>query len=116
MPSAQVPACVRIQLKPGSLARVREWAAYIAAHREDALRTLQAEGVSVESVFLESSEDGDFLVYYMRTASLEKARAVAVQSTSAIDQYHQRFKRECWAEVRRLELLVDIESCATRSV
>ncbi len=40
--------CARIRLKPDSLPLVREWAAYIAAHREEALRTLEAEGVVIE--------------------------------------------------------------------
>lgn len=105
----QKPICARIRLKPGSLARVREWAAHISAHGEEAIQTLQAEGVSIESVFLESSDRGDFLVYYMRTASIEHAQAVAGKSTMAIDQYHNDFKRECWDEVDKLELLIDLE-------
>jgi Family of unknown function (DUF6176) len=100
--------CARVRLHPGSLERVRAWARYIAEHREEALRTLAAEGVTIESVFLDSGTEGDFLVYYMRAASHEKAQQIATQSTEAIDRYHQAFKRETWAEVKRLEALVDL--------
>ncbi|AOY90920.1 hypothetical protein BKK79_03135 [Cupriavidus sp. USMAA2-4] len=104
-----LPMCARIRLKPGSLPRVREWAAHLREHRAEALRTLAAEGVSIESVFLDSSADGDFLVYYMRAASEAQARQAAQASTAAIDDYHRAFKRDTWAQLTRLELLVDLQ-------
>lgn len=100
--------CARIQLQPGSLPRVREWAEHLRSHREDALATLAAEGVTVESVFLDAGAEGDFLVYYMRSRSQAAAQVVAERSTAAIDAYHRAFKRETWKEVRRLDLLVDL--------
>lgn len=100
--------CARVQLKPGSLPRVREWAEHMRNHRDDALQTLEDEGVTVESVFLDSGTDGDFLVYYMRSTSQAAAQAVAARSVAAIDAYHRAFKRETWAHVRRLDLLLDL--------
>jgi hypothetical protein len=44
--------CVRVRLKPGSLSRVRAWAAEPTARREEVLATLRDEGVVVESAFL----------------------------------------------------------------
>ena len=82
----------------------------MSEHRGEALQTLMAEGVSIESVFLESSVDGDFLVYYMRSESQEEAEAVAARSVEAIDRYHQQFKKETWVSATRLELLLDLES------
>ncbi|QSI28107.1 hypothetical protein GNX71_00350 [Variovorax sp. RKNM96] len=107
--TSDTPACVRVRLRPDSLVRVREWASHIAGHRDQALRTLDAEGVTVESVFLESTAQGDFLIYYMRSASHDKARLAAERSTEAIDAYHQAFKSETWAGVERLELLLDLQ-------
>ncbi|MDQ0015250.1 hypothetical protein J2W23_003649 [Variovorax boronicumulans] len=107
--SSEIPVCVRVRLKSDSLVRVREWASHIAGHRDEALRTLGAESVTVESVFLESTAQGDFLIYYMRSASHDKARRVAECSTEAIDAYHQAFKSETWAGVERLELLLDLQ-------
>ena len=77
------------------------------ARKAEALDTLVAEGVRVESVFLESHDDGDFLVYYMRAKSMDEAARIAARSAASIDAFHQAFKRDTWMEVKRLELLVD---------
>lgn len=108
--TSQKPVCARVRLKPGSMSQVREWALHLSEHREEALATLQAEGVTLESVFLDSSEAGDFLVYYMRSESQEKAADVAARSVEAIDIYHRQFKKDTWASVDRLELLLDLEN------
>ncbi len=101
--------CGRIRLKPGSLPRVREWAAHIAANKDAALRTLNNEGVAIESVFLDSNdEDTDYLIYYMRAASLEKAAEVVSKSIDDIDLYHAQFKQDTWEQVVSLEMLVDL--------
>jgi hypothetical protein len=98
--------CVRVRLEPGSLGRVREWAAELNARRDEVLATLRDEGIRVESVFL----DGETLIYYLKADSLEQAREVYARSTHAIDAYHQRFKDETFAEQTQLELLVDFEN------
>lgn len=102
--------CARVKLKPGSLPQVRAWAAHLHAHRAEALRTLDDEGVSVESVFLETGPDGDSLVYYLRAADIDAAFEIARRSEAVIEQYHRRFKHDTWLEVNRLELLVDLAS------
>ncbi|WP_076593685.1 DUF6176 family protein [Herminiimonas arsenitoxidans] len=102
--------CARIRLRPGSLPLVREWAAHIAEHKEEALQTLSNEDVQIETVFLESIEnDADYLIYYMRSPSLKKAEEIAAKSLDAIDQYHKNFKQMTWAKVSTLELLVDLD-------
>ena len=97
---------MRVRLEPGSLPRVREWAAELNARRSEVLATLQDEGVRIESVFL----DGESLVYYLKADSLDHAREVYARSQHAIDAYHQRFKDETFAERSQLELLVDFEN------
>ena len=97
---------MRVRLEPGSLPRVREWAAELNARRSEVLATLQDEGVRIESVFL----DGESLVYYLKADSLDRAREVYARSEHAIDAYHQRFKDETFAERSQLELLVDFEN------
>ena len=101
--------CVRIRLKPGSMERVREWAAEITRRSDEALATLRDEGVVVESVFLDSGEEGDFLIYYMKAESLEKAKEAGRKSTHEIDAYHQQFQRDTFESGKKLELLVDLD-------
>ncbi len=100
--------CVKIKLKPDSLPRVREWAAEINMRKDEALATLEDEGVVLESFFLDSSEHGDYLIGYLRAGSLKQAAEEVAVSTYDIDAYHTAFQRDTWDAGERLELLVDL--------
>ena len=106
--------CVKIKLKPDCLDRARAWAAEINARSEEALATLRDEGVSIESVFLDHTSDGDFLIYYLRAADFDVAQSATGASRHSIDAFHAEFKKDCWAEGRRLELLVDLSDDPAR--
>jgi hypothetical protein len=101
--------CVKIRLKPGSMQRVREWAQTLNERNDEALETLRDEGGVVESVFLDHTADGDFLIYYMKAEDFEKSAEAYKNSTHAIDEYHRRFIHETRAEAQNLELLVDLD-------
>jgi uncharacterized protein DUF6176 len=101
---------VKVRLKPGSLEQARAWAAELNRRPDEVLATLRDEGVVIESVFLDETGDGDYLVYYMKARSLADARAVAQRSTHAIDAYHQRFKHDTWEATTPLETLIDFEN------
>jgi Family of unknown function (DUF6176) len=85
--------CVKVKLKPGSLEQVHEWAEELRSRADEVLATLRDEGVAVESVFLDSHEQGDFLVYYMKARSLSAAREAAERSSHPIDAYHEQSRR-----------------------
>lgn len=102
--------CVKVRLKPGSLGRVRAWAKELRTRSEEVLMTLRDEGVLVESAFLGSDKQGDYLIYYMKARSLEEAGERARDSTHPIDGFHQRFKAETWESRTPLELLIDFEN------
>jgi hypothetical protein len=102
--------CVKVRLRPGSLDRVRAWAAELNGRGGEILATLRDEQVVVESVFLDQASDGDFLIYYMRARNLEDANQTARQSEHDIDAYHGQFKRDTWQSQKPLELLIDFEN------
>lgn len=102
--------CIKIKLKPDSIEKVREWARVLNERREEALATLRDESVFLETVFLDQSNEGDFLIYLMKAESFEKARDAVQRSEHEIDKYHQEFKRETWTERKQLELLIDLEN------
>ncbi len=108
-PADHTPVCAIVHLKPGSLPVVREWAHYMGEHRQEALESLRSEGVSIESIFLGSMDDVHFLVYYMRSASIEQAQEVARNATTEIESYHRGFKKKAWASVEQMELLLDLQ-------
>lgn len=99
-----------IELKPNSTERVEEWAKYLRDHRAQAVETLRNEGVQVESWFELTLEGKHYLLCYMRSDSMTKAEAVAAQSSSAVDAYHQQFKVDTWVRGRGAfaRLLVDL--------
>ncbi len=98
--------CIKIKLKPNSIEKVREWARVINRQKDEALATLRDESVVLETVFLDQTAEGDFLIYVMKAESFEKAKDVVQTSLHSIDKYHQNFKRETWEDDKRLELLI----------
>ena len=100
--------CVLIELKPNSLELARQWASFIQEHRSEALSTLKAEGVTVESIFFTSIGGKDYLIGYMRAKSFAQAAKAVEASTAAIDAYHQQFKNEAWVKSIQTQPLIDL--------
>jgi hypothetical protein len=88
---------------------VREWAAELTRRREEVMATLRDETARIESVFLESTADGDFLVYYMRVDDADADRQAVERSTHAIDAYHRSVMKEIVESRHPLELVVDFD-------
>ena len=97
-----------IELKPNSIEKVEEWAKTIKERMDEAVVTLQNEGVQIESWFHLSLDGKDYLLTYMRADSLQKAQETVRHSGHAIDAYHKQFKKDTWLGGTRARLLVDI--------
>jgi Family of unknown function (DUF6176) len=97
-----------IELKPNSLDRVEEWATTLNERAEEAVETLQDEGVRIESWFHLSLDGKDYLLCYMRAESINKAHQVVKSSPHAIDAYHRQFKKDTWGVGKSARLLVDL--------
>ena len=106
--------CAKVQLKPGSVERAREWAAELTRRADEVLASLRDQRVAVESVFLDRTGEGDFLIYHLRAESLAGAGELVQRSSHAIDAYHQKFKPENWESRTPLELLIDLENLGSR--
>ncbi len=101
--------CVKIKLKPNSIEKVRTWARTINECKDEALATLCDEGVILETVFLDQNSEGDFLIYIVKAESFEKAKKAFEKSVHAIDECHQNFKKDCWLDGKKLEMLIDLD-------
>jgi hypothetical protein len=101
--------CVKIRLKPNSIEKVRTWAKTLNEQKDEALATLRDESVVLETVFLDQTAEGDFLIYVMKAESFERAKEAVQKSVHPIDEYHQNFKRECWVDGKPLEMLLDLD-------
>lgn len=100
---------VLIKLKANSMADVEVWQREIQQRKAEAIQTLQAEGVTVESWFRLELNGDHYLLAYMRAKDLAHAQQVARNSTLEIDQVHRQFKKH-WAQVIPAQLLVDLEN------
>lgn len=93
--------------------RAREWARELNSRKSEVIVTLRDEAVIVESVFLLTQSDENYLVYYMKGHDLKAAAEIARKSTHPIDEYHKQFKKETWAEVQLLEVLLDADTLSS---
>ena len=100
---------VLIKLKVNSMHNVEVWEKELNSRKADAIETLTAEGVSVESWFHVEIEGQDYLIAYMRAENIAKAQQIARESQFAIDQVHRQFKMN-WEKVVPAKLLVDLEN------
>lgn len=101
--------CSRIQLKPDSVARVREWAATLSSRPDEVLETLRNEGIYLECAFLDQRADGDWLVYVIKAEDIAKAWEAYGKSTLPIDEYHRSVMAEVALQRENLEPLVQFD-------
>ncbi|MGA6138034.1 DUF6176 family protein [Acinetobacter dispersus] len=100
---------VLIKLKANSMADVEVWQREIQQRKAEAIQTLQAEGVTVESWFQLELNGDHYLLAYMRAKDIAYAHQVARNSRFEIDQVHRQFKQH-WEQVISAQLLVDWEN------
>lgn len=99
---------VLIKLKLERLDHVEAWQKELNARKAEALQTLQAEGVHVESWFHLELEGQDYLIAYMRADDIALAQQIGRNSQFPIDHVHKQFKTN-WAKVYPTTLLLDLE-------
>jgi hypothetical protein len=102
--------CSKIKLKPGSLERVKQWVNELNQRKDEVIQTLQAEGVLIEAAFLDSTEQGDYLIYFIKVENYERAHEVFKHSTFAIDAYHKEFQQATHESSQKLDVLIDFEN------
>ena len=101
--------CIRIKLHPDSLQAVRDWQRFLHENGAEVLKTLEAEGVALEAAFLDHIEGDDYLIYLMSCENFDNAKAIAANSKSFVDEFHKKFKQECWGESIELEPLISFQ-------
>jgi|JI9StandDraft_1071089.scaffolds.fasta_scaffold04881_2 hypothetical protein len=95
--SSQV-ICGRIKIKEGALDKVYAWFNTLKERKEELLYAFSHEGIWLESVFLEETDDGDYLIYYTRQDDLEKVYRVLAEMQLPIRLFHvESWKNYCEA-------------------
>lgn len=88
--------CLKIKIREENLNDIRNWFATLNNRAEEVLQTLEAEGIIIESVFLDKQDTDYYLIYYIKAKNLAYAREVADKSNFPIDKFHRDcFKKFC---------------------
>jgi hypothetical protein len=77
-----------IKLNPESNSKVEEWRRTMLDRMDEALATLEHEGVEIESWFRIKIYGQDYLLWYMRAESIQRAFEVSQTFKHPIDKYH----------------------------
>lgn len=82
------------KIEPGKTERLKEWMSEIREREQEAIETLQSEGMHSEAAFLEQSEGGDYLVYYMAAENMHDVFKSFEDSSHDIDEEHKQIMHE----------------------
>lgn len=82
------------RIEPGETDRLREWCTEIRERETEALATLEAEGMHEEAAFVESDDEGDYLVYFMKADDIDAVYEAFEESDHAIDEAHKAVMRD----------------------
>ncbi|WP_436911871.1 DUF6176 family protein [Halosimplex marinum] len=91
---------VKQRVEEGKVDRLREWMAEVRDRRDEAEATLRDEGMLTESAFLERTDDGPHLVYYMEAEDIERVWDQYEDSDHDIDREHEQVMSEVLADGR----------------
>lgn len=79
----------RQEIVPGEADTLREWFAGEAENKEAVRAALRDEGVYVESVFIHSTDDGEYLLYYIEATDFDEALEEFLESEHENIQQYQ---------------------------
>jgi hypothetical protein len=87
-----------IKLKPNSNEKVELWRNTLSDRLQESLATLRDEGVEIESWFSVVIEGRDYLLWYMRAESIQKAFEVSQTYKHPTDQFHYQIMAQITAQ------------------
>lgn len=102
--------CIRVRLKHGMTDKFVEWTKQIPNRLDEVKTSMSEQGVLAQSIFLDRSPSGDFIVIYWKVEDLAKARAAFQKSARRIDVEMTEMIEATWdrSEVSRLEPLMEL--------
>lgn len=85
---------IKQRVKETKVDRLEEWMAEVRDRTEEVEATLRDEGMQTESAFLEHTDDGPHLVYYMDAEDIDHVWEHFEDSDHDIDEAHKAVMRE----------------------
>ncbi len=100
---------LKIRIRAGKTARVIEFLRSLRARKDLAVEAMRREGMTIETMFLERHDDGDYLYYYAKARDLAHANQVNMQATDALTLEIREFVVETWDHIVSPEPLLDLD-------
>lgn len=97
----------KYKVKKDFLEVIREWSRTLNSRKDEVLKTLEQEGVFIETAFLDKQGDDFYLIYFIKCTNLDNALKVFAASDAAIDSYHRKVMSDSLCQSESLELLID---------
>jgi len=91
-------ALTKHRIEEGKEERLREWIDELQNREDEALETLEDEGVFTEAAFIEHGDDASYLVYFLEARDLETAVETYEHSDHDIDERNQEVMAEVLAD------------------
>ncbi len=82
-------------IKPGKTQSLRDWYTELESRRDEALLTLENEGVRQEAAFILPTEHGDLLAVFIEVDDMDAANQAFNSSPFEIDREHAQVMNEC---------------------
>jgi hypothetical protein len=101
--------CLKIRFRRDKIEEALRWVHSLKERQEEVAQLLDAEGVRVESLFLERLGKDVYLYQYVRANSLEQAYEAFMNSQAQISVETRQFIDEMWEDGQSLELIADFE-------
>src|SRR5919199_2369750 len=101
--------CLKIRFRRDKAEEAIRWVHSLKERQKEVEELLNAEGVRIESLFLERSGKDVYLYQYVRANSLEQAYEAFMKSQIPISVETRQFIDEMWEDGQSLELVVDFE-------
>ncbi|HEY9600367.1 MAG TPA: DUF6176 family protein [Allocoleopsis sp.] len=104
--------CLKIRFRRDKTEDAVRWVQSLKERQDEVAELLDAEGVRIESLFLERSGNDVYLYQYVRANSLEQAYEAFMRSQSQISIETREFMEGMWEDGQTLELVADFERSA----
>ncbi len=101
--------CLKVRLKPGTTEYVTDWVKTLSSRMDLVYDALISETMVVESMFLERGEEADYLIFYTRAESLQKANEMMLKSNNPVDKEAIEMMQETWESIQLLDVLFDVD-------
>ncbi len=98
----------KFRIKPGKKKTWLNWCAQLKKRKNEVLKTLKTEGVTIEACFL--SQNQKHIYYFMQAKSINRAKHVAQKSNYKIDSEHKKKRKLSLKKVELLKELFHFES------